>query len=263
MSLDNFKAGQKTLDQPLYFGAASFVDNKIGRIIEYLDTFFNNNNIIFFTTDHGHYSGAHRLDKKGPALYEEVINIPLIIRYPGVVKSDTKYNGLVSHMDIMPTLLEAAGMSIPESMEGKSLLPVLKNPNKNLHDAVFTEFNRFCVNSEGVFGFQPIRSIITSRYKLVINLNDRDELYDLQNDPGELDNLINRINCKEVRDKLHDRLMEEMKISRDPFKGSIWKNRKWRIRKKQFVFGDKGTLPRKEDGFLPDSYNYWTGMPEQ
>ena len=227
-----------------------------------MDQHNKDNTIIIFTSDHGHYLGAHHLDGKGPALYEEVIRVPIIFRWPDMIAAGQTSKSLVSHIDVIPTLLELAGIEIPPILEGKSMSKVLENPNYSYRDGVLVEFNRFSITHDSWFGFIPIRAIVTERYKLVINLHQTDELYDLENDPGELNNLIMDNDYCNIRNQLHDRLIEIMDNSRDPFRGIVWKTRPWR---KDYEFKwEKGKRRcRPYDGFLPKSYNYETGLPEE
>ena len=99
---------------------------------------------------------------------------------------------------------------------------------ENENKYVFIEFARFAINHDGWGGFQPIRCVFDGRYKLVINLHYTDELYDLKEDPQEMNNLINSPQYAEIRDSLHDRILEWMNKTRDPFRGPIWERRPWR-----------------------------------
>lgn len=256
-----FKEGQEGIDNPLYFGCASFVDSEIGRVLKVIDQVDKDNTIVIFTSDHGHYLGAHKLDTKGPALYEEVVRVPLIFRGPGIAVSKLA-QGVASHIDIIPTLLDFAGLECPPILEGKSMKPTLENPSNFYRDEAFIEFNRFSVTHDSWFGFIPIRSIVTEQYKLVINLHYTDELYDLSNDPGELHNLILNTKYSDIREELHRKLMDEMNRSRDPFRGPVWEERHWSKGVKQPKLGGLRRM-RPYDGFLPEAYNYDTGMPNK
>ena len=166
------------------------MDNEIGRV---LDAAKENASdaLIIYTSDHGEMMYAHGLNKKGPAMYEEITNIPFIVLSPGVTPLNGSSDALISQVDITPTILDYFNAEIPPVISGKSLMPVIKDPDLENRDVLFMEFGRFEIDHDGYTGFQPIRSAFDGRYKLVINLLDQDELYDLDNDPGEINNLIN------------------------------------------------------------------------
>lgn len=212
---------------PEYFGCNSFVDAEIGRVLDAIDDLAPDA-LIIYTSDHGDMLQSHSLAEKGAAMYDEITRIPFIVRWPGVVPAGTRSEQLVSHIDIAPTLLEAKGLGIPKLLEGRSLLPVLRDPAVRINDAVFTEFTRFESNQDGMGGFLPIRCAFDGRYKLVINLLCGDELYDLQSDPGEMTNLIDSPAHSPSRDALHDRLLQWMNDTVDPFRGYYWHRRPWR-----------------------------------
>ncbi|HOU15278.1 MAG TPA: sulfatase-like hydrolase/transferase [Anaerolineae bacterium] len=244
--------------QPLYFGCNSFVDAEIGRVIDAGRAYAPDNTWIIFTSDHGELMGAHQLTGKGPAMYEEITHIPLIIEPPGGIASGAVNTTLASHIDLLPTLLELAGMDVPPILEGDSLVAQLggaENPDK----AVFMEFNRYEIEHDSWGGFQPVRCVVSGQYKLVLNLHHTDELYDVQTDPAEVHNRIDDPAYAAIRDALHDRLLEWMYTKRDPFRGAVWERRPWRdTRRLQW----RGAFrPRPADGYAPQVRDYDTGLP--
>ncbi len=203
--------------------------------------------------------GAHGLMSKGAAMYDEITRIPFIVRWPGESPENAVCPHPVSHVDIVPTLLEAAGLQQPPILEGMSILPTLRDPNERPQDAVFIEFNRFEVDHDGQGGLQPIRCAYDGRYKLVINLHYTDELYDLETDPGEMVNLIGSAGDAEIRDRLHDQILDWMNRARDPFRGAIWERRSWRKERRMEWTGP--SRPRPDDGYEPRTLLYRTGLP--
>lgn len=203
-----------------------FVDQEIGRLLdvirEQLDA-----PLIFYTADHGEMMKAHGLLQKGACMYNEITRVPLIIKGPGFAARRVKTP--VSHIDIVPTLLEYFEQPIPPNLQGESLYQLKKDARER---DVFCEFFRFEVEQDGFLGYQPIRSIFNGRYKLNINLNSSDELYDEEKDPYELKNLMADPSYAAIRDQLHDRLLEHMNRTREPFRGYIWACRPWRKGKK-------------------------------
>jgi uncharacterized sulfatase len=145
---------------------------------------------------------------------------------------------------------------VPEILQGESLLPIFEKPDSCEREQAFLEFNRFELDHDGFGAFSPSRCVVTDRYKLVVNLTDKDELYDLQSDPGEIRNLIDDISLAEVGNGLHDKIIEWMNRTRDPFRGPQWKNRAWRDMGAKSWGGP--TRPHPLDGYNPRSLLYDT-----
>jgi uncharacterized sulfatase len=253
MSLENGR-----LRHPLYFGCNSFVDSEIGRVIDAAHTYAPENTYVIFTSDHGDMMGAHRLTGKGPAAYEEITHMPLIIEQPAGVGAGTLNATLVSHVDLLPTMLELATLDLPPILEGESLVAQLQgqeDPDKS----IVIEFQRYEIEHDSWGGFQPLRSLVSGSYKLVINLLHTDELYDLEHDPAEVNNLIGHPSYVEVRNMMHERLLEWMDERRDPFRGPCWERRPWcDTRRLQW----RGQFrPRPADGYAPEVRDYDTGLP--
>jgi len=255
---ERFSFDPAGLTQQLYFGATSFVDDEIGRVVAAADEYDRENTLAIFTSDHGHYMGAHGLDGKGPALYEEVMRVPLIFRGLGL-PAGAEPESLVSHLDVIPTCLSLAGITPPPILQGFDQSPML-HVDECVRDHVVCGFQRFSVTHDDWFGHIPIRSIVSSRWKLTINLDYADELYDLEEDPGELTNLISDPACSGIAETLHEALLAVMDDTRDPFRGPMWSRREWSSRPVQPGFGGE-RRPRPADGRNPVPYNYNTGMP--
>jgi len=249
-----------TLRRPLYFGCNSYVDHEIGRVLAAVDAHAPEA-LVIFTSDHGTPLYSHGLTSKGPAMYEETTNIPFIVRWPGRVAAGTVCRSPVSHVDVLPTLLELAGVEPPPLLEGTSLLSVFRDPGARPNECIFMEFTRYEVNHDGWGGFQPIRCACDGRFKLVVNLLYTDELYDLEADPGEMVNLIDSEEHAAVRDALHDRMLAWMDRTRDPFRGPAWERRPWKKKRVQTWEGSGKTRPRPDDGYLPRVLLYETGLP--
>jgi uncharacterized sulfatase len=193
-------------------------------------------------------------------MYEEITHMPLIIEQPGGVGAGTANSTLVSHIDFLPTLLELAGLDVPPIMEGQSIVPLLQGEEDAEKSAV-VEFHRYEIEHDSWGGFQPVRCIVGGHHKLVINLLHTDELYDLERDPAEVDNLIDHPSHTAVRDTLHDRLLDWMYDKRDPFRGPCWERRPWRSARR---FQWRGKFrPRPADGYAPEVRDYDTGLPTE
>ncbi len=204
----------------------SYIDSEIGRIMEHIRAELPDA-LVLFTSDHGAALGAHGLSHKGASVYDEIARVPLIFAGSGV-KKGAVVEQTVSHADLPATVLDYMGVEIPQSFTGESLLPVLAEGKKEQEGRAFVEFNRYERDHDGFGGLQPMRAIVTDQYKLALHLTDSDELYDVQKDPYDLHNLINDPAYAEVRNELHDRILDWMNQTRDPFRGYQWKCRPWR-----------------------------------
>ncbi len=246
--------------RPDFFGSNSYADYEIGRVLQKIDELAPEA-LVIFTSDHGEMLGHHSIWGKGPACYDEITRIPYLVRWKGKVPANTVNKNVVSHIQIVPTILEAAGISVPDFIQGKSMMKMMLNPEeKNPDGGIFLEYGRFEVDHDGFGGLQPMRCTFDGRYKLNLNLFDTDELYDLEKDPDELINLINHASHAEVRNALHDKILEWQNQTRDPFRGWYWECRSWRPEKKKDWEDAHNTRSRPDDGFLPRSMDYDTGL---
>lgn len=215
------------IHRPDYFGSNTFVDYEIGRVLDRIDQNCPGAAVVY-TSDHGHMELSHRLVIKGPAMYDEITRIPFIVRMPYSAPSGAVCSHPISHIDMVPSILDYFGEPDPGVLDGKSLLETIRNPQVLPTAPIFMEFGRYELDHDGFGGFEPIRCVFDGRYKLAVNLLTSDELYDLQTDPCEMTNLIHDANHKTVRDGLHDRLLDWMNQTRDPFRGLHWHRRPWR-----------------------------------
>jgi arylsulfatase A-like enzyme len=183
------------------------VDRGIGAVITALEAKGVLDETVFIvTSDQGFFYGEFGLAQERRLAYEPSTHIPLIVRYPGVVKPGVTPNALASNVDIAPTMLELGGATIPASMDGRSLLRALRHDTTEIRDELLieyysdTEFPRL----KGM-GYKAVR---TDRYKYIRydELTGMDELYDLQADPHELRNLLPDNAPAGVRDELSARL---------------------------------------------------------
>ena len=126
---------------------------------------------------------------------------------------------------------------------------------------VFIEYHRYEHYGDNWGGFYPIRCIVSGDHKLSVNLLDTDELYDLERDPAEVENRIDDPDCADIRDELHDRLLDWMYMNGDAFRSPAWERRPWRnARRLTWLGGWKGKKrPVQNDGYMSGSYNYSTG----
>ena len=221
-----FKGKGKPVQAPLLLGCNSYADSELGRIIDAIHEKLPDAMIIF-TSDHGAALGAHHLTAKGPSVYDEIARVPLIFEGPFCRKGEVRSH-TVSHADLPATVLDYMGVRLPKVFSGKSLLPVVTQAETNEEGRAFVEFNRYERDHDGFGGYQPMRAIVTDHYKLALHLGDMDELYDVKKDPYNLVNLIDDPAYAAVRNALHDKILDWMNKTRDPFRGYQWKCRPWR-----------------------------------
>ncbi len=197
-----------------YLRCIKSVDDEVGRLIAYLEQEgLLENTIIVYTSDQGHYMGEHGLyDKR--FMYEESFRTPLIIRYPQKIKQAISCEALVQNIDFAPTFLDVAGIEKPEYMEGTSLIPLFGGTTpEGWRTYLYYHYYDYPGSPEA----RKHDGVRDSRYKLIhyysegygkdagdtLNCN---ELYDLQTDPYEVNNLYGKKEYKEVTERLQKRL---------------------------------------------------------
>nr|BBH85322.1 sulfatase [Thermosporothrix sp. COM3] len=171
-------------DLAVYYGMISLMDKYIGKILQKLDELgLRESTIVVFTTDHGHLLGQHGLAFKGPFLYEDLLRVPMIVRYPGQVPAGVISTALQSLVDYAPTFLHFAGLPVPRMMSGKDQSQVWLGKAEKARDHVICEFRHEPTTIN-------LRSYIDDRYKITIYYqHEYGELYDLKEDPNEVHNL--------------------------------------------------------------------------
>jgi uncharacterized sulfatase len=244
-----------------FFDCHSFVDDEIGRVLDAVDRHAPDAMVIY-TADHGDMLHSHRLGGKGPVAYEEITRVPFIVRWPGTSPAGGVCEHPTSHIDVVPTVLDALDVPVPKLLDGRSMAPVLADTAHRVNDEVFIEFGRYEIDHDGFGGFQPLRCVFDGQYKLAVNLLSSDELYDLQRDPHELVNLIDSPDHAEIRNRLHDRLIDWMNETRDPFRGYYWHARPWRVDAPAATWAHTGmTRQRENEEYEPRQLDYSTGLP--
>lgn len=184
-----------------YLRAMLAVDESVGNMRNCLEELnILDNTILVFGSDNGFFLGSHqRGDKR--LMYEESIRIPLIVRYPELIKAGSKNSDMILNIDIAPTLIELAGAEVPADMQGMSFVPLLKNENAEWRKSFMYEY----FQESYAPGFVTATGVRNKKYKYIEYpdmINDIDELYDLENDPGEMINLINNPDHQTVRSEM-------------------------------------------------------------
>jgi arylsulfatase A-like enzyme len=188
------------------------VDQNIGKILDALQRRgVEKSTIVVFSSDHGDHCGGHGLPFKGPAMYDELVRIPLAISYPGRIAPGLRLQNLTVNVDLLPTVCQLAGLPAPKGIHGRSLVPLLQGERIPWRDYVIGEYysKQRWVN--------PIRMVRTTNWKYTRYRKWGEELYDLVNDPGELNNLAQGDAHTAVKQKLSDTLDRWMEDTRDPF----------------------------------------------
>lgn len=247
------------LNNKYFFGCNSFVDMEIGRVLDAIKEYAGEDVTVIYTSDHGDMLQSHCMYAKGPACYEEICHIPLFMAGKGIAAGSVSSQP-VSHINLTPTILDIFGVKPSPMMPGKSILPQAKGECDRINDYCFIEFGRYEVDHDGFGGYQPMRAVFDGRYKLSINLMSTDELYDLQTDPHEMKNLIDSPQHYEIACRLHKEILNNMNVTRDPFRGYYWERRSWRKDAAQATWDYTGYTRQSEDDYRPRQLDYATGM---
>lgn len=176
----------------LYDAEINYLDDHIGRLLGVMDKLhLLENTLIAIVADHGESLGEHHIYFDHHGLYEATVHVPFILALPGKLPANRRVNGLAQHADILPTILDIAGIKLGKyalRLDGKSLLPLVRGERK--------ELRAFTLSCEA--NWQLKRAIRTQEWKLIKSLakdvygNPKYELYDLARDPGETHNLARK-----------------------------------------------------------------------
>ena len=158
-----------------YYAMISEVDHHVGTIIATLDSLgLTEETLVIFTSDHGDWLGEHLRHGKGYPAPDVVSRVPLLVRWPGHLTGTPRtVSGLVEAIDMVPTILDLAGIQIPPHLQGQSLAPVLEGRTE-------TTSRRSALTEHA--GWKALR---TDRYRYLCESNGKESLWDLAEDPGE------------------------------------------------------------------------------
>ncbi len=194
----------------IYHGYVALIDDQIARVMAALDRLgLTDSTTVFFTSDHGEFTGSHRLHDKGPAMYEDIYRTAGIIRMPGGAPGQVR-DEFVSLVDCTATILEIAGLDAAPATDSRSLVPIVAGEEVEWDEDIVCEFH-------GHHFPYPQRMLRTDRYKLVVNPDSVNELYDLEVDRDEMANRYLDPAYVEVRARLMRRLYRRLVERGDNF----------------------------------------------
>ena len=197
-----------------YLGCIAAVDENVGRVLDYLDeNGLAENTLVVYTSDQGFYLGEHGwFDKR--FIYDESFKTPLMVRWPGVVSPGSKTDQMVQNLDFAQTLMQAAGLTPPENMQGESLVPLLKGDEASwTRDAVYYHYYEY----PSVHMVKRHYGVVTRDFKLAHFYYDVDEweLYDRKKDPQEMKNVYDDPAYAEVVKTLTAKLADLQELYED------------------------------------------------
>lgn len=194
-----------------YLGVVALIDHQVGRILAKLDALgLAKQTLVVYTSDHGDLCGGHGMLDKHYVMYDDVMRVPLLMRWPGRLPAGHIVDGLVtSALDLATTFCAAAGVEAPDTFQGCDLI-ALANGDLLQRDKVFGSYHG------AQFGAYSQRMVRTRAWKYIWNPTAEDELYHLTVDPGELHNCAADPTCADILRTLRNDLVAWMAETKDP-----------------------------------------------
>lgn len=200
--LEGLTAEQTRRARAAYYGLISFLDDKVGELIQVLDQErLRDNTLVIYLSDHGEMMGEHGLWWKCN-FYEWSVRVPLIFSLPGRLPAGHRVREVVSLVDVVRTFLDFGGVEDPGDLDGHSLLPLLDGRECAWKNVAFSEYHAHGIN-------HSMRMLRAGRYKLNYVVDEPPELYDLETDPGEFDDLAGRPEYASLVAELTARVLAE------------------------------------------------------
>ena len=196
-----------------YLRCVASVDDNVGRLLDYLaQAGLSENTVVIYTSDQGFFLGEHGwYDKR--FMYEESLRMPFLISFPGMIKPGTVNDRMILNVDFAPTLLELAGAKIPDDMQGRSIVPLLRGRRpSNWRTSMYYRYYHYPQHHR----VQPHYGVRTERHKLIyFNKLDEWELYDLKTDPYETNNIYSLSSSASLAKRLKSELFRLKKELKD------------------------------------------------
>ncbi|MHC4873683.1 MAG: sulfatase family protein, partial [Planctomycetota bacterium] len=184
------------------YGLITLVDDNVGKVVKAIkEEGLYENTMIIFTCDHGDFSSKYGIIGKSWSMDDCLMRTPLIISHPEHRKASVN-ESLVENIDILPTILDYTGVRGHDRIQGTSLLPIVKGEKEKVKDAIFAN-NEF--HTEDAHLHQSM--IRAGKWKFVQSQNFKGELYNLEDDPNEVFNLVNEEEHKELITELKEKLL--------------------------------------------------------
>ena len=219
----------------VYYGMVRFIDDGLGKILDTLEALdLRKNTIVVFCSDHGDFMGEHQMQCKGGVFYDCLTRVPLIVSCPSKIAINIRDNSMVNLIDVVPTLLQLQGIEVPPTMQGQQLPTITSTPSQ---DTTFSEYGAGgppfrMSNLEQIprpWGRKALiqslqwreaegrrKMVRTQEWKYVHDpMGDHDELYDLVNDPWELENVAEISPNQGIVDELRLRLADWSVMTED------------------------------------------------
>ena len=184
-----------------YYALISCIDMEIGRVLDHLEEIGElDNTIIYYTADHGDFAGEHGLFHKNLGLYDSIHRTPYLLSYPGSPQGLVP-EAFAESVDLYPTLCELCGVDVPDCVDGESLIPVIDGSKPGKREA-------YCEWEWNTDGITKLSAVCNKDFRLVhLGLEGEGELYDLQKDPGEINNLWNNPDYRDAKINMLDKLL--------------------------------------------------------
>ncbi|HJN29701.1 MAG TPA: sulfatase-like hydrolase/transferase [Candidatus Latescibacteria bacterium] len=198
----DFPAEQVRRARAGYYGLITYLDEKIGRLLQVLEeTGQRENTVVVHFSDHGEMNGEHGMWRKS-SMYEASSRVPLQIRWPGRIEGGQRIGGAVSLVDLVATVVDVAGAQSVVPLDGNSLMGLMQGRSGGWKDEVFCEYLAHGVQ-------RPTAMLRTGRYKFNYSLGDAPELYDITADPNEFNDLAASAEHASIVTRLQQRLLSQ------------------------------------------------------
>ena len=196
----------------MYLATVKGVDESVGTLLKYLDDHgLAENTVVIYSSDQGFYLGEHGwFDKRW--MFETSLKMPFLIRWPGVIKPGSKPDAMIQNIDYAPTFMEIAGGTVPPEVQGKSIVPILKDPTKEIRKSIY-----YAYYENGGHGVPRHSGVRTKRYKLFYLPNTQEwQMFDLVKDPHEMKDLSKNPEYAPIKKKLMTELERLKKLYKVP-----------------------------------------------
>jgi arylsulfatase len=202
----------------MYYGMINFIDDQMGRLFECLrQTGLDEHTVVIFTSDHGEYVGEHGMISKANQMYDSLMRVPMLVRWPGMIPGQRRVDYLMEQIDIAPTILDLCGIPAPSGMQARSFANLLVGGDYQPREVVFAEsgmegtptsleeaYELMDQNLAYHWGGRPecwrgrVKMLRNRRWKYCYYLDGQQELYDMETDPQEMNNLASNPQYQEL-----------------------------------------------------------------